>query len=584
MIHHKPLIALAACLCLALPSCLPREATDTSATGPVFTITFDAALSPTAQDGRLLLLLATHDEDEPRFLVGDATDTQLVFGLDVVDWAPGSARIVDRTALGFPLPDLSQLPDGAYFAQALLNRYKDFHLANGKVVSLPPDRGEGQQWNRKPGNFYSQPVRIEIDRSRPQVFAIDMDQVIPEIEPPADTEFVRHIRMRSDLLSEFWGEDVYLGAHVLLPRGFDDHPEVHYPLMIMHGHFPADFSGFRTEPPDPDLDPDYSERFDVHGYNRIQQQEAYRFYQAWIGEDMPRFLAVEIQHPTPYYDDSYAVNSASQGPYGDAITHELIPHIERQFRGIGAGWARFLYGGSTGGWEAMAAQMFYPDEYNGAFIACPDPIDFRAFVTVDIYADRNAYWYDSPFKQLPRPGQRDWLGHVWNSMYTLNRLEAVLGSKNRSGQQFDIWEATYSPMGDDGYPKRLWDKESGVIDPEVAAYWSENYDLRHILERDWTTLGPKLEGKLHIYVGDMDNWYLNNAVYLTEAFLENTANPHYAGEVDYGDRAEHCWNGDHDNPNHISRLRYHTLYLPKILQRIEATAPPGADLQSWRYR
>lgn len=584
MIRQKPLIALAICLCLALQSCLPRAATDTSATGPVFTITFDAALAPTAQDGRLLLLLATHDEDEPRFLVGDATDTQLVFGLDVVDWAPESGRTVDRTALGFPLPDLSQLPDGAYFAQALLNRYKDFHLANGNVVSLPPDRGEGQQWNRKPGNFYSRPLRIEIDRSRPQVFAIDMDQVIPEIEPPADTEFVRHIRMRSDLLSEFWGEDVYLGAHVLLPKGFDDHPDARFPLMIMHGHFPADFSGFRTEPPEPDLEPDYSERFDVHGYNRIEQEEAYRFYQAWVGEDMPRFLAVEIQHPTPYYDDSYAVNSASQGPYGDAITHELIPYIERQFRGIGAGWARFLYGGSTGGWESMAAQMFYPDEYNGAFIACPDPIDFRAFVTVDIYTDRNAYWYDSPFKQLPRPGQRDWLGHVWNSMYQLNRLEAVLGSKNRSGQQFDIWEATYSPMGDDGYPKRLWDKESGAIDPEVAAYWRENYDLRHILERDWATLGPKLEGKLHIYVGDMDNWYLNNAVYLTEAFLEKTTNPHYAGEVDYGDRAEHCWNGDHDNPNHLSRLRYHTLYLPKILQRIEATAPPGADLQSWRYR
>jgi hypothetical protein len=277
------------------------------------------------------------------------------------------------------------------------------------------------------------------------------------------------------------------------------------------------------------------------------------------------------------------VNSASQGPYGDAITHELIPYIEEQFRGIGEGWARFLYGGSTGGWEAMAAQMFYPDEYNGAFIACPDPIDFRAFVTVDIYADRNAYWYDSPFKQLPRPGQRDWLGHVWNSMYTLNRLEAVLGSRNRSGQQFDIWEATYSPLGEDGYPRCLWNKETGEIDPEVAAYWRENYDLRHILERDWATLGPKLEGKLHIYVGDMDNWYLNNAVYLTEAFLEGTTDPYYAGEVDYGDRAEHCWNGDHDNPNAISRLRYNTMYLPRILERLEQAAPEGADLTSWRY-
>jgi hypothetical protein len=232
----------------------------------------------------------------------------------------------------------------------------------------------------------------------------------------------------------------------------------------------------------------------------------------------------------------------------------------------------------------MAVQVFYPDEYNGAFIACPDPIDFRAYVTVNIYEDRNAYWYDSPFQKLPRPGQRDYLGNVWGSLYDYNRLESVLGSRNRSGQQFDIWEATYSPMGDDGYPVRLWDKESGEIDPEVAEYWRENYDLRHILERDWPTLGPKLEGKLHIYTGDMDNWYLNNAVYLTEAFLESTSDPYYAGEVDYGDRAEHCWNGDHGNPNHISRLRYNTMFVPKILQRIESTAPADADLQNWRYR
>jgi hypothetical protein len=164
-----------------------------------------------------------------------------------------------------------------------------------------------------------------------------------------------------------------------------------------------------------------------------------------------------------------------------------------------------------------------------------------------------------------------------------NRWELVLGAKNRSGQQFDIWEAVYSPVGDDGYPKRLWDKENGIIDPEVAAYWRDNYDLRFILERDWAQLGPKLEGKIHLFTGDMDDYYLNNAVYLMEEFLESTTDPYYAGEVDYGDRAEHCWNGDHENGNHISRLRYNTMYLPRILERIEATAPEGADLTSWRY-
>ena len=548
-----------------------------------FSVMYDAGLSDATQDGRLLLLLATHDEKEPRFLVDNSVETQLIFGRNVKDWEAGALLVIDESAIGFPLPDLSQVPPGTYYAQALLNRYKDFHLSNGKVVSLSPDRGEGQRWNRKPGNFYSEPVQIEIGDGGSQSFSIVLDQVIPEIEPPEDTKYVKHIRMQSEMLSGFWGEDVYLGAHVLLPHGFAEHPEARYPLMIFHGHFPDDFGGFRTEPPDPDLEPDYSARFDVHGYNIIQQQEAYDFYQTWISEDFPRFIVIEIQHPTPYYDDSYAVNSESQGPYGDALTYELIPYIEEQFRGIGEGWARFTYGGSTGGWEAMAVQVFYPDEYNGAFVACPDPVDFRAYLTVNIYDDENGYWYESQFQKLPRPGHRDYLGDIVASQYDYNRLEAVLGDRGRSGQQYDIWEATYSPMGEDGYPVRLWDKETGEIDHKVAGYWKENYDLRYILERDWATLGPKLAGKLHIYVGDMDNYYLNNSVYLVEKFLESTTDPYYGGEVDYGDRAEHCWNGDQENSNAISRLRYNTMYVPKILQRMWTTAPPGSDLTSWRY-
>lgn len=575
-------VVQATMLCLILSAC-QIEVASTQANAPEFSVRFDASLADTRQDGRLLLLLAAHDDEEPRFLVNNSADTQLVFGLNVEDWSGDSEVVIDETVIGFPLASLAEVPAGTYYAQVLLNRYKDFSLANGKVVSLPPDRGEGQKWNRKPGNFYSRPVQIEIGESGSGRFALVLDQVIPDIVPPEDSDYVRHIRMRSKLLSEFWGEDIYLGAHVLLPHGFDDHPDARYPLMIFHGHFPSDIGGFRTEPPDTSLAPEYSERFGVHGYNILQQQEAYDFYKSWTSDGFPRFIVIEIQHPTPYYDDSYAVNSASQGPYGDALTYELIPYIEEQFRGIGEGWARFTYGGSTGGWEAMAVQVFYPDEYNGAFIACPDPIDFRAYMTINIYEDENAYWYDSPFQKLPRPAHRDYLGNVQASQYDYNRLEAVLGDKSRSGQQYDIWEATYSPMGEDGYPQRLWDKETGKIDHNVAQYWKENFDLRYILERDWATLGPKLEGKLHIYVGDMDNYYLNNAVYLTERFLETTTAPYYGGEIDYGDRAEHCWNGDHDNGNHLSRLRYNTMYLPKILERIEATAPKGADLTSWRY-
>jgi hypothetical protein len=393
---------------------------------------------------------------------------------------------------------------------------------------------------------------------------------------------VKYVRIRSQRLSQFWGTDVYLGAWVLLPREFERYPDRRYPVAVFHGHFPSSFTHIRTTPPDPDLECEYSARFDLDCYNRIQQEEQYRQFQLWNSAVFPRMLVVEIQHPTPFYDDSYAVNSANNGPYGDAITYELLPEIESRFNGIGEGWARFLYGGSTGGWESMAAQVFYPDDYNGAWIACPDPIDFRAYTLVNLYEDENAYRVEPDgFKATRVAGRRNYLGAVDRTLEESNHMELVLGTRTRSGQQWDVWESVYSPVGPDGYPARIWDKVTGDIDPEVAEYWRDNYDLVHILRRDWATLGPKLQGKLNIYVGDMDNYYLNNAVYLAEDFLESTTDPYYDGEIDYGDRAEHCWNGDQDNPNAISRLRYISMFAPRIVERLEATAPLRAP-RGWR--
>ncbi len=548
-----------------------------------FHVSFPVDVERATVDGRVLLLISTTGDQEPRFQVRPGVRAIQIFGVDVDRLSPGEAVRFDGSVFGYPIASLDDLAPGEYVVQAVLHRYEIFHRADGHTVKLPMDRGEGQQWNLAPGNLYSTPRTISIDAAPHTIHSITLDQMIPAIEPASDTDYVKHLRIESKLLTEFWGRSMELGAHVLLPHGWAEHPEARYPLMIFHGHFPSDIGDFRTSPPDPDLECEYSERFRVECYNRIQQQEAYDFYRQWISPDFPRFLVIEIQHPTPYYDDSYAVNSANLGPWGDAITHELIPYIEQQFRGLGEGWARFLYGGSTGGWEALAAQVFYPDQYNGAFAACPDPIDFRAYMSVNIYSDANAYYYEGPFRRIEKPSARDWLGAIRATVRDDAQLELVLGDKNRSGQQLDIWEAVFSPVGSDGYPQRLWDRRTGVIDHDVAQHWRDNYDLRFILERDWAEIGPKLVGKIHIFTGDMDNYYLNNAVYLMEEFLESTTEPYYAGEVDYGDRAEHCWNGDHDNGNHLSRLRYNTLYLERILKRIEASAPEGADLTSWRY-
>jgi hypothetical protein len=572
-------IGLACCLCLLV---LARPESAAPDGGPRFSITIPPGRSEPSIDGRLLLLLSTDPAAEPRMQINDSPTTQLVFGMDVDAMTPGQPVTLDARAFGFPIRNLNDVPAGDYFVQAVLHRYETFHRADGRTLKLPMDRDEGQHWNLAPGNLYSTPRKVPLGPAGDPV-AIALDQEIPPIPEPKDTKYIRHLKIQSALLTKFWGRPMFLSANVLVPEGFDTHPNVRYPLMISEDHFNADFGGFRTEPPDPNLAPDYSERFHLSGYNRIQQEEAYKFYQQWSGPNFPRILVAEINHANPYYDDSYAVNSANLGPYGDAIESELIPAIEKQFRGIGQGWARFVYGGSTGGWEAMAVQVFYPDHYNGAFIACPDPVDFRAYTTVNIYEDANAFYLQGTHTRFLQPAARNYLGQTLGTVQSVNQYELALGSHARSGEQFDIWQAVFGPVGEDGYPKPIFDKQTGVIDRSVAAYWKEHYDLSAILQRDWATLGPKLKGKLRVYVGSADTYFLNNAVYYLEDVLKATKDPYYEGEVKYGERAEHCWNGDPTLPNNLSRLHYHTMYLPTILDRIEKTAPKGADLKGWRY-
>ena len=534
--------------------------------------------------GRLLLIFSPGGKGEPRGQVTWDDDAIPFFGMDVESWAAGKQKDFDARSPAFPCD-----PSRICLTASTRSRRCSIATRNSRAAmaghcGCRPTREKGRSGISKPGNLYSKPAMVRVDGKRRGRIRLVLDQKIPPVEDfgQKQTDYVRYFRLRSERLSKFWGRDIYLAAWVRLPWGYKEHPEARYPLVIAHGHFPADPGGFREMPPDPDLEPEYSKRFRLEGYNRIQQEYEWQAHRDWITPGFPRVLLVEIQHPTPFYDDSYAVNSANNGPYGDAIQYELIPAIEKEFRALGTGWSRFVYGGSTGGWEAMAVQMFYPDDYNGAWIACPDPIDFRHYELVDIYKDKNAFVTANPYKRTPRPAHRNWLGQVDATVEEQNRYETMLGTRGRSGDQWDAWESVFSPVGDDGYPRRIWDRESGAVDPVTAEYWRENYDLAHILKRDWATLGPKLRGKLRIYVGDMDNYYLNNAVYGVEEFLKG-ANPPAEAVVEYGDRAEHCWNGDHARENAYSRLRYPQMVLPWVVERILDTAPPGADVDSWRY-
>jgi hypothetical protein len=317
------------------------------------------------------------------------------------------------------------------------------------------------------------------------------------------------------------------------------------------------------------------------------QETGYEFYQSWISDDFPRMIAVTFQHPTPYFDDSHAVNSANNGPYGDAVMNELIPLVEEEFRIIREPYARVLTGGSTGGWMALALQVYHPEFFGGTWPLYPDSIDFRRLVLTNLYEDENAFVardhdvasrdHRLPGQTWPtaeRPFRRSVEGQVMVTMREFNRLENVFASHSRSGLQLHPWWSVYGPVGEDGYPRPAWDPETGVIDREVAHYMRDNgYDLSHYIQTNWPTIGPDLVGKLHIAVGDMDNYYLNGAVYLLEDFLEGTKDPYYAGSFTYGrPKQGHFW-----QPwTHAELLRI-------MADHITRHAPAGEDTSSWKY-
>jgi hypothetical protein len=261
------------------------------------------------------------------------------------------------------------------------------------------------------------------------------------------------------------------------------------------------------------------------------------------------------------------------GPYGDALLQELIPEIEKRYRAIKQPWARLLDGGSTGGWEALALQIFNPDFFGGAWSDCPDPVTFTNVEGVNIYEDENAFYKDRGWFRVPTINTRETNGDVRLTSEQRNRFELVSGTKGRSGQQLDIWAAVHGPIGEDGYFKPLYDKETGVVDREVAEYWRENFDLLHHLQQNWESLGPKLVDKLRIYTGDMDNFYLNNAVMEMQAWMETSKNPHYPGFFMYGRGRGHCFSGPATTAERLKEMAQH----------IMRHQPAERDTQWWKY-
>ena len=255
-----------------------------------FEISYAASASAGPLTGRVFVMISRDAQREPRLAVGRIGVP--FFGRDIEKLAAGSSAVIDAGDPGTPVEGLRGIPAGEYTVQAVINIYSEFRRADGHVLWMHDDQWEGQRWNRSPGNLYSRAARVTLDAAHGYRVKLVCDQVIPPVEVPPDTRFVRRFKIQSRILTKFWGRPIYLGATLLLPRDYDK-TEISYPVLYEQGHFslaaPLRFA------PGSDL------------------------FKEWLADDFPRMIVVTLQHPSPYFDDSYAVNSVNVGPYGDAI-------------------------------------------------------------------------------------------------------------------------------------------------------------------------------------------------------------------------------------------------------------------------
>jgi S-formylglutathione hydrolase FrmB len=499
VLNRVPFIAVSLLAALAAVSLTLAAPQENAAADLHFEITLAKGLTPDVPDGRLLLVLSRDPDVEPRSAIGETgLKAPPLLGVDVKGLTAHSKIVIDRKAAIFPLANLAKLPSGDYRVQAVFHSNRDLNL---------PDA---------PGNLFSDPVSVKLDPARGGV-KLELAHKIPEEQPPLETDYVKYVKIKSELLSKFHGRPMFLRAGVILPRDFDKDKDRVYPLFVRSG-------GYGTR------------------YTHVDAQMAKEtpFRKLWLADQTPRMLFLHLDGAGPY-GDPYQVNSANNGPYGDAITQELIPFVEKKYRGIGQSYARVVEGHSTGGWVSLALQIYYADFFNGCWSHAPDPVDFRAYELIDIYSDDNAYVNRLGFE---RPANRTVDGDTRYDVRHECLLEVVLGRGDRwelSGKDWCAWNAAFGPRGADGLPKPLWDGKTGQIDRTVLEHWQQ-YDLRRVLQKHWPVLGPRLKGKLHIWVGEADDYFLNNAVHLLDDFLTE-AKPAYDGTITYGPRKDHSWRG-----------------------------------------
>jgi S-formylglutathione hydrolase FrmB len=445
--------------------------------------------------GRIYLFISKSRRDQPRFDTW-AGSRNKIYAMNINNWKPGSEIILDESLEMIRTSDnpMDEIPEGDYRIQVLW------------------DQDMKESGINAPGNLYSDSKAIELTGK------VSTELTLNNIIAPqklAVHKLLKEVDIKSNILSRWWKKEIRIKAAVLLPSGYYNEPGRKYPV-----------------------------RYNIAGYggrytraNRFVEWDK-QFFTWWQSKDAPQIINVFLDGEGTY-GDCYQMDSENSGPYGTALIEELIPFIEKKFRGQGNPESRFLDGCSTGGWVSLALQIFYPGYFNGCFSYSPDPVDFENFQLINIYSDENVFYNEYGYL---RPVYRDITGEPISSHKDFIRFENVLGWNNTyttSGGQFGSFNALFSPKGKDGLPKPLFDPYTGEIDHEVAEHWRK-YDLKYYLENNWKKTGPSIQGKIWIWMGDMDNYYLNTALREFDEMLQNTENPKSDASINFSPVSGHC--------------------------------------------
>jgi len=422
-----------------------------TAIGQKFTASFTPAASARSFSGKVFLYLSKEAKSPKDEMVGVYQFP--CFSITVQNVQPNQKVVFNDAATSYPVV-LSDIERGAYHAQVVWDRNEG-----------------GRSIGDSPGNIYNPSVPVKLTKNTRQVFDIVCKDVVKE-QPFIETQYIKELKSPSALLTAFYKRPTSVNAAVLLPKEYFEQPSRKFPVLYWISGYGGDY----------------------HVYSGRNDNSA--------PIDTTPCIRVFLDGNCPGGHSVYA-NSDNNGPWGDALTQELIPLIDKTYR---TNAARLLTGHSSGGWTVLWLQTHYPKVFTACWSSSPDPVDFRSFQQIDLYTDKNMYYAkDSTLHVAGTIAGR----FPWIYMKTMCLMEHVIGR----GEQMHSFNFVFSAKNTDGAPRSLWNDKTGDIDSVTFKHW-KNYDISLYVKTNWQQLKPDLQGKIRVSVGNQDNFLLNYPVHL----------------------------------------------------------------------